>query len=218
MEYILFKSKDIESLLLDKDKLECLSIIDAHIDELRRLRKNYYGNDYEKYILELKYEIHKFIENLNSLSQYFKTNIKRTFGADGFEYIIYTCIPEKIRYIRRSFFVFIAKTYFYMGEKSSKNNFANVLGRVVNSTSMINNFEHLLNCDFDKDSLEYFQRDLNRYVRIIKSKNYNFDIEDLFLDLILWSNKGKQTQIKWAENFYNTLNIDIDVEGEIDYE
>ena len=198
-------SKILEQELNGKDTKECLEILNSYLDTIYQVRNNYIYSHYTEYISELRGNIKLFFKNLNSLSVKYKGQLKRNLGNDKFDYVVFRCVPQNLRIRNRFIIPLVAKIYFFMDCESVDKSFAKVLGDILSSNSSVNDFENLL--DDDMSRVEYFSRNLIKFVRLVNAKNKVFNVENFMLDLILWGNSNKSVQLEWANDFYSTFEM-----------
>lgn len=198
-------SKILEQELNGKDTKECLEILNSYLDTIYQVRNNYIYSHYTEYISELRGNIKLFFKNLNSLSVKYKGQLKRNLGNDKFDYVVFRCVPQNLRIRNRFIIPLVAKIYFFMDCESVDRSFAKVLGDILSSNSSVNDFENLL--DDDMSRVEYFSRNLIKFVRLVNAKNKVFNVENFMLDLILWGNSNKSVQLEWANDFYSTFEM-----------
>lgn len=198
-------SKILEQELNGKDTKECLEILNSYLDTIYQVRNNYISSHYTEYISELRENIKVFFKNLNNLSVKYKSQLKWNLGNDKFDYVVFRCVPQNLRVRNRFIIPLVAKIYFFMDCESVDKPFAKVLGDTLSSNSSVNDFENLL--DDDMSQVEYFSRNLIKFVRLINAKNKVFNIENFMLDLILWGNSNKSVQLEWANDFYSTFEM-----------
>lgn len=198
-------SKILEQELNGKDTKECLEILNSYLDTIYQVRNNYIFRHYTEYISELRKNIKVFFKNLNNLSVKYKSQLKWNLGNDKFDYVVFRCVPQNLRVRNRFIIPLVAKIYFFMDCESVDKPFAKVLGDTLSSNSSVNDFENLL--DDDMSRVEYFSRNLIKFVRLINAKNKVFNIENFMLDLILWGNSNKSVQLEWANDFYSTFEM-----------
>lgn len=198
-------SKILEQELNGKDTKECLEILNSYLDTIYQVRNNYISSHYMEYISELRENIRVFFKNLNSLSVKYKGQLKRNLGNDKFDYVVFRCVPQNLRIRNRFIIPLVAKIYFFMDCESVDKSFAKVLGDILSSNSSVNDFENLL--DDDMSRVEYFSRNLIKFVRLVNAKNKVFNVENFMLDLILWGNSNKSVQLEWANDFYSTFEM-----------
>ena len=198
-------SKILEQELNGKDTKECLEILNSYLDTIYQVRNNYISSHYMEYILELRENIRVFFKNLNNLSVKYKGQLKRNLGNDKFDYVVFRCVPQNLRIRNRFIIPLVAKIYFFMDCESVDKSFAKVLGDILSSNSSVNDFENLL--DDDMSRVEYFSRNLIKFVRLVNAKNKVFNVENFMLDLILWGNSNKSVQLEWANDFYSTFEM-----------
>lgn len=198
-------SKILEQELNGKDTKECLEILNSYLDTIYQVRNNYISSHYMEYISELRENIKVFFKNLNNLSVKYKGQLKRNLGNDKFDYVVFRCVPQNLRIRNRFIIPLVAKIYFFMDCESVDRSFAKVLGDILSSNSSVNDFENLL--DDDMSRVEYFSRNLIKFVRLVNAKNKVFNVENFMLDLILWGNSNKSVQLEWANDFYSTFEM-----------
>lgn len=198
-------SKILEQELNGKDTKECLEILNSYLDTIYQVRNNYISSHYTEYISELRENIKVFFKNLNNLSVKYKSQLKWNLGNDKFDYVVFRCVPQNLRVRNRFIIPLVAKIYFFMDCESVDKPFAKVLGDTLSSNSSVNDFENLL--DDDMSRVEYFSRNLIKFVRLINAKNKVFNVENFMLDLILWGNSNKSVQLEWANDFYSTFKM-----------
>ena len=198
-------SKILEQELNGKDTKECLEILNSYLDTIYQVRNNYISSHYMEYISELRENIKVFFKNLNNLSAKYKGQLKRNLGNDKFDYVVFRCVPQNLRIRNRFIIPLVAKIYFFMDCESVDKSFAKVLGDILSSNSSVNDFENLL--DDDMSRVEYFSRNLIKFVRLVNAKNKVFNVENFMLDLILWGNSNKSVQLEWANDFYSTFEM-----------
>lgn len=198
-------SKILEQELNGKDTKECLEILNSYLDTIYQVRNNYISSHYTEYISELRENIKVFFKNLNNLSVKYKSQLKWNLGNDKFDYVVFRCVPQNLRVRNRFIIPLVAKIYFFMDCESVDKPFAKVLGDTLSSNSSVNDFENLL--DDDMSRVEYFSRNLIKFVRLINAKNKVFNVENFMLDLILWGNSNKSVQLEWANDFYSTFEM-----------
>lgn len=198
-------SKILERELNGKDTKECLEILNSYLDTIYQVRNNYISSHYTEYISELRENIKVFFKNLNNLSVKYKSQLKWNLGNDKFDYVVFRCVPQNLRVRNRFIIPLVAKIYFFMDCESVDKPFAKVLGDTLSSNSSVNDFENLL--DDDMSRVEYFSRNLIKFVRLINAKNKVFNVENFMLDLILWGNSNKSVQLEWANDFYSTFEM-----------
>lgn len=198
-------SKILEQELNGKDTKECLEILNSYLDTIYQVRNNYISSHYMEYISELRENIKVFFKNLNNLSVKYKGQLKRNLGNDKFDYVVFRCVPQNLRIRNRFIIPLVAKIYFFMDCESVDKSFAKVLGDILSSNSSVNDFENLL--DDDMSRVEYFSRNLIKFVRLVNAKNKVFNVENFMLDLILWGNSNKSVQLEWANDFYSTFEM-----------
>lgn len=198
-------SKILEQELNGKDTKECLEILNSYLDTIYQVRNNYISSHYTEYISELRENIKVFFKNLNNLSVKYKSQLKWNLGNDKFDYVVFRCVPQNLRVRNRFIIPLVAKIYFFMDCESADKPFAKVLGDTLSSNSSVNDFENLL--DDDMSRVEYFSRNLIKFVRLINAKNKVFNVENFMLDLILWGNSNKSVQLEWANDFYSTFEM-----------
>ena len=198
-------SKILEQELNGKDTKECLEILKSYLDTIYQVRNNYISSHYMEYISELRENIKVFFKNLNNLSVKYKGQLKRNLGNDKFDYVVFRCVPQNLRIRNRFIIPLVAKIYFFMDCESVDKSFAKVLGDILSSNSSVNDFENLL--DDDMSRVEYFSRNLIKFVRLVNAKNKVFNVENFMLDLILWGNSNKSVQLEWANDFYSTFEM-----------
>lgn len=198
-------SEILEQELNGKDTKECLEILNSYFDTIYQVRNNYISSHYTEYISELRENIKVFFKNLNNLSVKYKSQLKWNLGNDKFDYVVFRCVPQNLRVRNRFIIPLVAKIYFFMDCESVDKPFAKVLGDTLSSNSSVNDFENLL--DDDMSRVEYFSRNLIKFVRLINAKNKVFNVENFMLDLILWGNSNKSVQLEWANDFYSTFEM-----------
>lgn len=198
-------SKILEQELNGKDTKECLEILNSYLDVIYQVRNSYVSSHYMEYISELRGNIKLFFKNLNNLSVKYKSQLKRNLGNDKFDYVVFRCVPQNLRIRNRFIIPLVAKIYFFMDCESVDKSFAKVLGDILSSNSSVNDFENLL--DDDMSRVEYFSRNLIKFVRLVNAKNRVFNVENFMFDLILWGNSNKSVQLEWANDFYSTFEM-----------
>lgn len=160
-------------------------------------------------LTEKKEKIRMFLKDVSGLRTAERVALKRSLGvksaddAVGLYSLLYKFPDYGVYNEDRKLWILVARIYTFLGENVDKprsgDSFAKALGKVVKSESGRFGFESFLSDSISR--YEYFERNIIRYVHMIKSKGLSFDCVSLLNDLLYWDHPKKYVQIRWYEDF-----------------